>query len=93
VIGWSNGDLSVVDQSGGGCELWHMHAHVHAVNMLALCGMQPNDDSSVSRDDLLVSDDSSLVSLVSLAADNYLKLWSVDRSVSGIIFSHCSFFI
>jgi len=67
VIGWSNGDLSVVDQSGGGCEIWQMHAHVHAVNTMALC----------HRDE----------SLVTLAADNYLKLWSVDRSVTLFTFS------
>jgi len=61
VIGWSNGDVSVVDLSAG-CEIWCMHAHVHAVNMLSLC----------RRDE----------SLVTLGADNYLKLWSLDRFVT-----------
>ena len=63
LIGWSNGDLSVVDLSASCSEIWYMHAHVHAINVMCLC----------RRDE----------SLVTLAADNYLKLWSVDRLVQG----------
>jgi len=62
VIGWNNGDLSVVELSGtSSSEMWYMHAHVHAINVLSPCRRGK--------------------SLLTLAADNYLKLWSVDRFV------------
>ena len=61
MIGWSNGDVSIVDLSAGS-EVWYMHGHVHAINAMLIC-----DDNEC---------------LVTIAADNYLKLWDVDRSVS-----------
>jgi len=64
VIGWNNGDLSVVELSGASsCEVWYMHAHVNAINVLSACRRGQ--------------------SLLTLAADNYLKLWSVDRLLTA----------
>jgi len=61
LIGWNNGDVSVVDLLALR-EIWSIHAHVHAVNVISLCRNEQ--------------------SVMTLAADNYLKLWSLDRFMS-----------